>query len=122
MSKFCTKCGTEMDNHTNFCPKCGAAIIQENATQSNYNTNVYNQTNSELKPINILGLISVCLAGVTLFLPEFYYDLILSMSLAAIVLGIIGLAKSKKYVNKAVNKALPIIGLCVGALAILVTE
>lgn len=38
MAKFCTNCGTQIDDNTKFCPNCGAAIAapapaQQNATQ-----------------------------------------------------------------------------------------
>lgn len=39
MAKYCTKCGTPLDDNIKFCPNCGAAIAapapaQQNVTQS----------------------------------------------------------------------------------------
>ena len=44
MAKYCTKCGTQLNDNIKFCPNCGAAIAapapaQQNATQ--YTAPVY---------------------------------------------------------------------------------
>lgn len=61
MSKFCTSCGTELEDQENFCHSCGAS---QNGTDNNTNSQpINNSTNQQAKSKIVAGLLGIFLGG-----------------------------------------------------------
>ncbi len=95
MSKYCIKCGAELEDNAMFCDDCGAQQMMQSAPIKEVASNQVKMSNADNKKMKesgygiaslVLGIISVLTLG-ALFLPE----------LLGIIFGICGLRdKSKK--------------------------
>lgn len=116
MSKFCVKCGAELEDDAVFCDDCGAQQVVQQAPVPTVASNLSNKnelvSGREKKHSGlgitsfVLGLLGVLTFGI-LFIPE----------ILGIIFGIIGLTdKSKKTEFALIGLILSCIG--VGLLAI----
>lgn len=53
MTKYCVKCGKQIEESVKFCPNCGASAQEE--TYSNYNNTVNHNVNSTTSKSKIAG-------------------------------------------------------------------
>ena len=76
---FCPECGNKISRNAAMCPKCGYRL--------NNNTN-----NEAVNP--------VCLSGMVVAIVSFFVDLFGLVSLTALILSTVGLAKAPKGKNR----------------------
>lgn len=124
MEKYCTYCGTKMNETDKFCPNCGADsglgakveqnnnVIQQpniNNQQANYNNVVQGGT----KKVNGLAVTSfVCsMVGIVVFG--------LIMGILAVCFGAVGLSRTK-YFPEETGKGFAIAGIIVGIIEIII--
>ena len=92
MATFCSKCGAEIPIGEGFCPKCGNMISVSGNTASSINVNNMNKGNKKQSVVGItagaLGIAGVLLA---------FFGIGVFLGIAALVLGIIGIAKKQEY-------------------------
>jgi len=104
MSKFCTNCGTKLDDNVKFCTSCGKAVEgEEQANQSNATVVVNN--NSVNEPNNGLAIAGFVVSLVSTFLCCGAFNVV------GLVLSIVGLVKAKDYNGK--GKGLAIAGIVI---------
>ena len=60
MSKFCKKCGTELNDDAKFCTSCGERLEQEVAVRSNLNGNSFSGIRKRSIPLTIILSIVTC--------------------------------------------------------------
>ncbi len=109
MSKFCTNCGTKLEENDKFCTSCGKSVEEEGQVQS-YNSQVVVNNNGVNQPTNglaiagfVVSLVSLCCCGL--------------FSIVGLILSIIGLVKAKDYNNN--GKGLAIAGVIISAVCML---
>ena len=108
MSKFCTNCGTRLEENVKFCTSCGKPVEEGGQAQS-YNSQVVvnNGTSQPTNGIAIAGfvvsLVSLGCCGLC--------------SIVGLILSIIGLVKAKDYNGN--SKGLAIAGIIISAISIL---
>ena len=112
-ARICPHCGIE--NNVLFCPECGKKISMQAVTCPNCGYSL-RQTSSNVS-INTkgnlygLGLASVCLAGLSLFLPIFIFPII------SFVMGIVTYCSNSGLRNNA--KRLEDIGIAISIVSFL---
>ncbi len=118
MSRYCVKCGKEVDPSWRVCPNCGDSLLSQDPTQP-YQPTTYPQQGSvsysSYKPEKegyTYGLISVILAGIG-FLLGWYI-----IMLGGIMLAIIGVIVGARGLVKDKTSTLSIIGI-IGSLLVL---
>lgn len=100
MSKFCQKCGTELNDNDVFCSNCG----NNSASEVNYSINNSNSSTNGLALSGfILSIISIFCCG--------------SFSFISLILSIIGLSNSKNENNS--GKGFAIAGIVISSIMIL---
>lgn len=122
---YCKNCGNEISNTATFCDGCGERIVRDAKSVEQDTPAVTAKptaVNDESKNYNIFSIIGFSLSMLSLLIPTLYYDTIMVVAVAAIVLGIIGLVKNKNYSPKAINKVFAIIAICVSAYTIIYTQ
>lgn len=109
MSKFCTNCGTKLEDNVKFCTSCGKSVEEEGQAQS-YNSQVVVNNNGANQPTNglaiagfVVSLVSLCCCGLG--------------AIVGLILSIIGLVKAKDYNGN--GKGLAIAGVIISAISIL---
>lgn len=65
--KFCSKCGSQINDNDNFCPMCGTPVVKEFSNQSYYNHNNYLTHNTDENSVG-LNILSFCIPIVGLVL------------------------------------------------------
>jgi len=93
---YCKQCGTQLVESSEYCSKCGASV----------------DVDSKKEKTNILALIGVILAGVSIFLN--FWGIV---GISAIVLSVIGLIQINNSNEK--GKAMAITGISIGAFSVL---
>lgn len=112
---YCPRCGKDNDETARFCEVCGNEINKSN----NQFPNLSSETKTEEKNVEgpvVCGIISICLVLCSLFV-------LFASNTAGIILGIIGLCKSKSCKDKSNVKTsciLGVIGITINALVLLV--
>lgn len=95
MAKYCSNCGSEVDENAVVCVKCGCAIQKE---ENNYNNNpIVNTTNP--KTSLILGILGIVFAWLFAIIGH-------ALSIIGIIVGI----KEYKATNKMTGLILSIVG------------
>lgn len=61
MAKFCTNCGSQLEDNSEFCPNCGTNQNGGGNPQQNMNNNINN--NSQAKSKLVAGLLGLFLGG-----------------------------------------------------------
>ena len=115
MSKFCTNCGTKLDDGVKFCTSCGKAT--ESDTISNNNQPVNNTTNVTVnnggeKKTNGLAIAGFVMSIVSVFLCCGI------LNVPGLILSIVGLVKAKDYNGD--GKGLAIAGIIISAIVIVI--
>lgn len=105
MSKFCTKCGKEIDKDDIFCQYCGKQLIEETeegeqAVQTNNNN-------------------SLAVAGFVVSLVSLIFSMWGITSVVAIVLSAVALSQIKKTNEN--GKGLAVAGLIIGIVVLVLT-
>ena len=127
MAKFCKSCGQEIENGNYFCINCGARVDGDNSTTSavsnqnstqNYNQNVNNNQGqvNQTNGWSITGFI-LSIAGIILCCCG-------PISVAGLILSIIGVVKSNSMNNSGkglgiAGIVISVIGLCLLLLVVL---
>ncbi|MBR0491345.1 MAG: DUF4190 domain-containing protein [Clostridia bacterium] len=122
MEKYCTNCGTKMNETDRFCPNCGAdsnteaAPVQNNVVQQNYSNAQANNNNvvqGGTKKTNGLAVTSfVCsMVGIVVFG--------LVMGILAICFGAVGLSRTKYFPEES-GKGFAVAGIVVGIIEVII--
>ncbi len=123
MEKFCTNCGTKMNETDRFCPNCGtdsntgaAPVQNNNVVQQNYSyaqANNNNVVSGGTKKTNGLAVTSfVCsMVGIVIFG--------LIMGILAICFGAVGLSRSKYFPEES-GKGFAVTGIVVGIIEVII--
>lgn len=123
MEKFCTNCGTKMNETDRFCPNCGtdsntgaAPVQNNNVVQQNYSNAQANNNNvvsGGTKKTNGLAVTSfVCsMVGIVVFG--------LIMGILAICFGAVGLSRSKYFPEES-GKGFAVTGIVVGIIEVII--
>lgn len=123
MEKFCTNCGTKMNETDRFCPNCGtdsntgaAPVQNNNVVQQNYSNAQANNNNvvsGGTKKTNGLAVTSfVCsMVGIVIFG--------LIMGILAICFGAVGLSRSKYFPEES-GKGFAVTGIVVGIIEVII--
>lgn len=101
---FCSGCGTEAADDATYCSKCGNALA---AAPVGAGSPSVGQESS-----NVLGIVSIVLAAGGFVVSLVFFGLGLLASIAAIVVGVIGLRRVKQ--GRASSRALPWVGIGLG--------
>ena len=109
---FCRTCGAEIRDGSKFCSECGAA--QQDVTSSP-NTS----TRSHIPPINQLNQVTVekapynmmCMIGLILSLFSVLFNLFALLSMAGIIVSVIGLMTCQQKNER--GKVLAILGIVI---------
>ena len=116
MSKFCTSCGTKLEDNVKFCTSCGKAVEGEesnnkpaNNSQPVNNNVVVNNNQQQKNGLAIAGFV-VSLVSTLLCCGAF--------NLVGLILSIVGLVKAKDYNGN--GKGLAIAGIIISAICILI--
>ena len=94
MSKFCTNCGTKLENDVKFCTSCGKAVEEEVSNNNNQpvnNTATVVVNNGQQNPKNGLAIAGFVVSLVSSLLCCGSFNLI------SLILSIVGLTKAKDY-------------------------
>ena len=105
MSKFCTNCGTKLDDNVKFCISCGKAVEGEEQANQNNATVVVNN-NSVNEPNNGLAIAGFVVSLVSTFLCCGAFNVV------GLVLSIVGLVKAKDYDGNGKGMAIAGIIIC----------
>lgn len=123
MEKFCTNCGTKMNETDRFCPNCGTdsntgatPVQNNNVVQQNYSNAQANNNNvvsGGTKKTNGLAVTSfVCsMVGIVVFG--------LIMGILAICFGAVGLSRSKYFPEES-GKGFAVTGIVVGIIEVII--
>lgn len=122
MEKYCTNCGTKMNETDRFCSNCGAdsnteaAPVQNNVVQQNYSNAQANNNNvvqGGTKKTNGLAVTSfVCsMVGIVVFG--------LVMGILAICFGAVGLSRTKYFPEES-GKGFAVAGIVVGIIEVII--
>ena len=123
MEKFCTNCGTKMNETDRFCPNCGTdsntgatPVQNNNVVQQNYSNAQANNNNvvqGGTKKTNGLAVTSfVCsMVGIVVFG--------LIMGILAICFGAVGLSRTKYFPEES-GKGFAITGIIVGIIEVII--
>ena len=113
MSKFCTNCGTKLEDDVTFCTGCGQKVDDNggpapsnNNPAGNITVNVNNAGNGGQKKSNGLAIAGFVTALVSNIL------CCGSLNLIAIILSIVGLVKAKDYDGNGKGMAIAGIVIC----------
>ena len=112
MSKFCTNCGTKLEEGVKFCTSCGKAVdgeVQNNNVQpvNNNNNNNVRVNNGAQNPKNGLAIAGFVVSLVSSLLCCGMFNMV------GLVLSIVGLVKAKDYNGD--GKGLAIAGIVICA-------
>lgn len=115
---FCRTCGAEIRDGSKFCSECGAA--QQDVTSSP-NTN----TRNHIPPINQLNQVTVekapynmmCIIGLILSLFSVLFNLFALLSMAGIIVSVIGLMTCQQKNER--GKVLAILGIVISLFSML---
>lgn len=105
MSKFCTNCGTKLEDNVKFCTSCGKGVDGEE--QAKPNTTVVVNNASANEPQNGLAIAGFVVSLVSTLLCCGMFNLV------GLILSIVGLVKAKDYNGK--GKGLAIAGIVICA-------
>ena len=114
MSKFCTNCGTKLENDVKFCTSCGKAVEGEEVSNNNQpvnNTTTVVVNNGQQNPKNGLAIAGFVVSLVSTLLCCGSFNLI------SLILSIVGLTKVKDYNGD--GKGLAIAGIVISAVGFL---
>lgn len=104
--KYCTKCGAELLDDAVLCPRCGS--LADNSANNGLGVRSGGATNLPTK-MNTCSLLGFILSLVGLL---FYFNIFGMVSLASVVLSIVGLVQISKNFQR--GKGFAIAGLVVG--------
>ena len=63
MAKFCSYCGNPVEEKASFCPNCGAKLVKEESTNSEYSYHGPGSGGSEPKSKIAAGLLGIFFGG-----------------------------------------------------------
>ena len=117
MAKFCTQCGSALEEGSAVCPNCGNKIRSVEETSVNYSEPVVNQNvnydnNGAVKKSNTFALVGFILSLVNILCCG-------SFSIFGLVFSIIGLVESKKQNGN--GKGMAIAGIIISAIFIVLS-
>ena len=117
MSKFCTNCGTKLEDDVTFCTGCGQKVEGEAVSEpvnnpGNITVNVNNTGNVSAKKTNGLAIAGFVTSLVSTLLCCGAFNLI------GLILSIIGLVKAKDYDGNGKGMAIAGIIICVVVMVI----
>ena len=115
MSKFCTNCGTKLENDVKFCTSCGKAVEGEEVSNNNQpvnNTTTVVVNNGQQNPKNGLAIAGFVVSLVSSLLCCGSFNLI------SLILSIVGLTKAKDYNGD--GKGLAIAGIVISVVGYII--
>ena len=113
---YCTKCGTEVSESANYCPRCGEKLEEKISLEENRIGEIVYSCGSTDKLWVVFGKLSKIFGIIALALCWLPYFLGLVFGLPAIVLG--GMARRKSAYQKTRRNASVGIGLAIPAFII----
>ena len=118
MAKFCTQCGSALEEGSAVCPNCGNKIrsVEEEVVVNNpepmVNQNVSYENNGEVKKNNVFALVGFIISLVNILCCG-------SFSIFGLVFSIIGLVESKKQNGN--GKGMAIAGIIISSIFIVLS-
>ena len=108
---YCKNCGHEIDDNCKYCPDCGAS--QQNSSSFDYQ---YSSTEDfHTEP----GYNSICIIGCVLACASVFINMFGTLSVAGLILSIIGLKKQRETQEK--GKVFAIVGIAVSIATLVYT-